>query len=124
MSETLYAPEPTITRMTSPSPPEVLSSCGKYLNLARRRLQQKGDLFDQGGMWKLRWHEDKVGHDGDLSRGWSRAVHIGPSMGPGKLTEKEARRLGWENFLSKLDAGVCAPYSAVTLGNFVNERFL
>ncbi len=77
------------------------------LALARRRLQQKGDLFDQGGMWKLRWHEDKIGPDGERMRGWSRSVHIGPSAGPGKLTEKEARRLGWENFLSKLDAGVC-----------------
>ena len=95
--------------MTSLATPEVMSSCGRDQDLARRRLQQKGDLFNQGGMWKLRWHEDKIGPDGELTRGWSRAVHIGPSAGPGKHTEKEARRLGWENFLSKLDAGVCAP---------------
>src|SRR5437867_7491982 len=50
-------------------------------------------------MWKLRWHEDRIGPNGELARGWSRAVHIGPSAGAGKLTEKEARRLGWENFL-------------------------
>jgi len=124
MSEVLCAPEQTVTRMTSLLPPEVMSSCGRDLKLARRRLQQKGDLFDQGGMWKLRWHEDKIGPDGELTRGWSRAVHIGPSMGLGRLTEKEARRLGWENFLSKLDAGVCAPHSAITLGNFVDQRFL
>src|SRR6266851_4775540 len=92
--------------------------------LARRRLQQKGDLFNQGGMWKLRWHEDKIGPDGERMRGWSRAVHIGPSAGAGKLTEKEARRLSWENFLSKLDAGVCAPHSAVTIENFVEQQFL
>ena len=110
--------------MTSLLEPEVMSSCGEDLLLARRRLQQKGDLFDQGGMWKLRWHEDKIGVDGELSRGWSRSVHIGPSAGLGKLTEKEARRLGWENFLSKLDAGVCAPHSAVTIANFVEQRFL
>ncbi len=110
--------------MTSLARLEVVSSCGRDLDLARRRLQQKGDLFDQGGMWKLRWHEDKIGPDGELTRGWSRAVHIGPSAGPGKLTEKEARRIGWENFLSKLDAGVCAPHSAVTIGNFVEQRFL
>ncbi len=110
--------------MTSLVAPEVMSSCGRDLALARRRLQQKGDLFDQGGMWKLRWHEDKIGPNGEFTRGWSRAVHIGPSAGPGKLTEKEARRLGWENFLSKLDAGVCAPHSAVTIGNFVEQQFL
>src|SRR5437868_10069214 len=110
--------------MTSLVGPEVMSSCESNLELARRRLQQKGDLFNQGGMWKLRWHEDKIGPDGELTRGGSRAVHIGPSAGPLKLTEKEARRLGWENFLSKLDAGVCAPHSAVSIGNFVDQRFL
>ena len=110
--------------MTSLAGPEVMSSCERNLELARRRLQQKGDLFNQGGMWKLRWHEDKIGPDGELTRGWSRAVHIGPSAGSLKLTEKEARRLGWENFLSKLDAGVCAPHSAVTIRNFVEQRFL
>jgi integrase len=111
-------------RMTSPAQLEVVSSCGRDPNLARRRLQQKGDLFDQGGMWKLRWHEDKIGGDGKVVRGWSRAVHIGPSVGTGKLTEKEARRLGWENFLSKLDAGICTPNAAMTLGNFVEQKFL
>ena len=109
--------------MTCLATPEVMSSCGRDQDLARRRLQQKGDLFNQGGMWKLRWHEDKIGPDGELMRGWSRAVHIGPSTGAGKLTEKEARRFGWENFLSKLDAGVCAPHSAVTIGTFVERRF-
>jgi len=110
--------------MTSLLELEVVSSCGRDPNLARRRLQQKGDLFDQGGMWKLRWHEDKVLDSGEVVRGWSRAVHIGPSSGSSRLTEKEARRLGWENFLAKLDAGVCTPNSAVTLGNFVEQKFL
>ena len=85
--------------MTCLAIPEVMSSCGRDLALARRRLQQKGDLFNQGGMWKLRWHEDKIGPDGERMRGWSRAVHIGPSAGAGKLTEKEARRLGSETRL-------------------------
>src|SRR5882672_5659529 len=55
--------------------PEVMSSWGRDEKLARRRLQQKGDLFDQGGLWKLRWHEDKIGPAGEVKRGWSRAVH-------------------------------------------------
>jgi hypothetical protein len=81
-------------------------------------------LFNQGGMWKLRWHEDRIGPDGKTKRGWSRAVHIGPSIGPGRLTEKEARRIGWENFLSKVDAGVSTPTSAMTIGHFVEQKFL
>src|SRR5258708_12249725 len=97
--------------MTSLVAPEVMSSCGRDQALARRRLQQKGDLFNQGGMWKLRWHEDKIGPDGELTRGWSRAVHIGPSAGAGKLTQKEARRLGSDNSLSKLHPRVYPPHS-------------
>src|SRR5438128_1155651 len=27
-------------------------------DMARRRLQQNGDLYKQGGWWKLRWRED------------------------------------------------------------------
>src|SRR5258707_14692793 len=56
--------------MTSLVAPEVMSSCGRDQALARRRLQQKGDLFNQGGMWKLRWHEDKIGPNGERMRGW------------------------------------------------------
>ena len=75
--------------MTSLAIPEVMSSCGRDLALARRRLQQKGDLFNQGGMWKLRWHEDKIGPDGELMRFWSREVHIGPSAGAASLPKKK-----------------------------------
>ena len=72
--------------MTSMATPDVMSSCGRSLELAKRRLQQKGDLFNQGGMWKLRWHEDKIGPNGERMRGlepggahrpvgWSRQAH-------------------------------------------------
>jgi len=32
--------------------------------MARLRLQQKGDLYKQGGWWKLRWREDQIRADG------------------------------------------------------------
>ena len=120
----LTPPAQSPTPTTFLASPEVTSSRARNLELARRRLQQKGDLFNQGGMWKLRWHEDKIGPNGKLARGWSRSVHIGPSIGAAKLTEKEARRIGWENFLSKLDAGISTPNSAMTIGNFVQQKFL
>ena len=124
MRASLTEPAQLPTPLTFFASPEVTSSRARDLDLARRRLQQKGDLFNQGGMWKLRWHEDKIRPDGKLARGWSRSVHIGPSVGPAKLTEKEARRIGWENFLSKLDAGVSTPNSVMTIGNFVEQKFL
>lgn len=115
------SPQPSTTLLAEP---EVMSSCGRDPKLARRRLQQKGHLFNQGGMWKLRWHEDRVSADGTIKRGWSRIVHIGPSLGPAKLTEKEARRIAWENHLSRLDATLSTPNSAMTLASFVERKFL
>lgn len=92
-------------------------------DMARRRLQQKGDLYRQGGWRKLRWHEDHINADGHLKRGWSRPVCIGPCEGPGAFTEKEARRLGWENFLSRLDQNNRTPKSIMTVREFVERKF-
>jgi hypothetical protein len=62
-------------------------------DMARRRLQQNGDLYQQGGWWKLRWREDQIDGRGKQKRGWSRPVWIGPAEGPQRLTEKQARRI-------------------------------
>src|ERR1017187_9543253 len=78
-------------------------------DMARRRLQQKGDLYRQGGWWKLRWREEQIRADGSTSRGWSKPVWIGPADGPGGLTKKQAQRLAWENFLSRLDHNIRTP---------------
>jgi hypothetical protein len=84
-------------------------------DMARRRLQQKGDLYRQGGWWKLRWKEDQRLADGSVRYGWSRPAWIGPSEGPGRLTEKQAQRIAWDNFLSKLDRNMRAPQSIMTV---------
>ena len=62
-------------------------------DMARRRLQQKGNLYQQGGYWKLRWREDVIDGEGNIDRQWSKPVWIGPSTGAHKLTHKEAARL-------------------------------
>jgi hypothetical protein len=41
-------------------------------DMARRRLQQKGDLYQSGGYWMLRWHEDHINADGEYKRGVNR----------------------------------------------------
>ncbi len=92
--------------------------------MARRRLQQKGDLYPSGGWWKLRWHEDQIGSDGQFKRGWSKSVTIGPAEGPGALTKKEAQRLAWDNFLSRLDHNNRTPQSVMTVREYVERRFL
>lgn len=92
--------------------------------MARRRLQQKGDLFKQGGWWKLRWKEDRRKADGSIEYAWSRAVWIGQSEGAGHLTEKQARRIAWDNFLSRLDQNMRTPQSIMTVAEFVERRFI
>jgi integrase len=92
--------------------------------MARRRLQQKGDLYCQGGWWKLRWREEQIRADGSLHRGWSRPVCIGPAEGRGGFTGKQAQRLAWENHLSRLDHNVRTPQSVMTIREFVERKFL
>src|SRR6202521_3269159 len=92
--------------------------------MARRRLQQKGDLYRSGGYWMLRWHEDHIKANGGIKRGWSKSICIGPCEGPGGFTEKEARRLAWENHLSRLDQNNPTPQSITTVREFVERKFL
>jgi len=93
-------------------------------DMARRRLQQKGNLYIQAGYWKLRWREDQMLPDGSTRYGWSKPVVIGPAEGPLKLTEKQARRFGWDNFLSRLDQNMRTPQSIVTVAEFVDRKFV
>src|SRR6266705_3357862 len=93
-------------------------------DMARKRLQQKGDLYQQGGWWKLRWKEDQRNNDGSIKYAWSKPVFIGPATGKGAFTEKQARRLAWENFLSRLDQNNRTPQSIATVQEFVERKFL
>ena len=61
--------------------------------MARRRLQQKGDLYNQGRFWKLRWKEDVLDADGRRKYAWSKPVVLGPSEGTGSFTKKQAARI-------------------------------
>ncbi len=94
-------------------------------DMARRRLQQKGDLYEQGGWWKLRWHIYAIG---ETKPKWSRPVIIGPAKGNQTglqaWTEKQARREAWEKFLSKLDQNVRVPSSVMTVEQFVGRVYV
>lgn len=92
--------------------------------MARRRLQLRGNLYSQNSFWKLRWREDQINSSGVLTRGWSKPVWIGPSAGRERMTEKEARRIAWDNFLSRLDQNNHTPMSVVTLNEFIDRKFV
>lgn len=90
----------------------------------REELQQKGDLYRSSGYWMLRWHEDQTKPNGEIKRGWSKSICVGPCEGLGRLTEKEARRLSWNNHLSRLDQNNRTPNSIMTVQEFVERKFL
>lgn len=92
-------------------------------DLARRRFQAKGDLYEQGGFWKLRWREDQIAPDGSIKRGWSKPIAIGPSSGQGRLARKEAQKLSWDNFLSRLGQNTVGPRSMMKLRDFVEQIY-
>lgn len=95
-------------------------------DMGRRRLQQKGDLWEVGGWWKLRWREDQRNADGTVRYGWSKPVTLGPSknkVGMKPWTETEARRFAWENYLSRLDQNMRTPQSIMTVREFVERKF-
>lgn len=93
-------------------------------DLGRRRLQQKGDLYSQGGWWKLRWKEDQVDRDGKTKYAWSRPVLLGLSEGPERLTKPEARREAWKLHLAGLDQNMRTPQSIMKVREFVERKFL
>jgi len=94
--------------------------------MARRRLQQKGSLYEQGGYWKLRWRVDQIQADGTVKRGWSSTVTVCPSKSNQQMDGfgvREARRKAWEDYLSRLDQNTRTPMSAVTFGEFVERKY-
>lgn len=93
-------------------------------DMGRRKLQLKGDLYKQGGWWKLRWKEDQVDAEGKTKPGWSRPVWLGPSEGRGSFTKKQAQRIAWENHLSRLDRNMRAPNSIASVREFVERYFV
>ena len=95
-------------------------------DVARRRLQTDGDLYEQGGWWKLRWRIDVILPDGTVGRRWCKPVVIGPArkgFGMKPLTKTEARRVGWEQYLSRLDQNQRTPLSMMSVAQFVEKRF-
>ena len=92
-------------------------------DLARRRLQKKGEIVNTGGWWKGRWREDIQLPDGTTKYQWSPRVNLLPSAGPFKATKKEAERHFWNAYLSKLDANNLTPHSIETVGGFIESKF-
>lgn len=93
-------------------------------DMARRRLQRSGDLTSNNGFWWLRWREDRTDENGDVQRVWTKRIAIAPAEGTGKKTKREAKRIAWEQFLSRHDNNQQFPGSMMSLRDFIQKRFV
>jgi len=87
-----------------------------------RGTQQEGDVYLQGGFWRLRWREDEINTSGFVEGHGCKPTWIGPATGPERLTKKEAQQIAWDNFLPRLNQN--AAESAMTIGDFVEKKFV
>ena len=91
-------------------------------NMARRRAQRKGYVSARGPSWLLQWREDVRNAAGQIERAKFAQV-IAVRKGPGAVSKRQAQRIAWEQYLSKLDATSMHPKSMATVEEFVNHKF-
>ena len=92
--------------------------------MTRIRLQQSGDLYLQGGFWKLRWRQEAIDSNGSVKRHWHKPTVIGPATGPQGVTKDEAQRIAWENLRSPQSPEETPPQSQMTIADFVENVFI
>lgn len=96
-----------------------------FTKMARRRGQRTGTLINRSGSWLLRYYVDGTEIDPKtLKLKRDRVtVTIAQSQGPGAVGIREARRIAWDEWLSRLDQAHTRPSSAKTFLEFVNQRY-
>jgi len=104
--------------MTTASP-LLLSLTNKEVNdMSRRRGQRTGWLREKSGSWLLTYR---------LYDQWGTAkketVTVGPATGPGKLSQRQAERLAWDQYLSKVDQISIRPKSTMSVLQFWETKY-
>lgn len=92
--------------------------------MARRRGQRKGHLFERSGYWMLQYRVDSAEIDGAGKPKRARiTVQVAPSSGPTGIGKRQAARVAWDEYLSRLDVMGTRPSSMRTLREFIEQRF-
>jgi len=93
--------------------------------MARRRSQRTGHLFERSGSWLLRYWVDSAELNPTTGKPKRDRVTltIAAAKGPNAVGVREARRIAWDEYLSKLDEAHTRPSSAKTFLEFVNVRY-
>ncbi len=88
------------------------------------RLPYHVDLYRDGGSWKFRVNENLFNVRGFKEHSWREPVHIGPAIGPERLTKKEAQRVVWEKLPLGQQQSDVAQHSSMTISDFVEKMFV
>ncbi|HEY4365372.1 MAG TPA: site-specific integrase [Bryobacteraceae bacterium] len=109
---------------TEPSKSAVLSIFERS-NMARRRGQYKGHVFERSGWWMLRYRVDTPDLDPKTGKPVRNriTVTLARSAGTDAIVKTEARRIAREEYLSRVDVMSTRPSSMRTLREFLSQRF-
>jgi integrase len=88
------------------------------------RLPYHVDLYRDGGSWKFRVNENLFNVRGFKEHSWREPVHIGPAIGPERLTKKQAQRVVWERLPLGQQQSDVAQHSSMTIADFVEKMFV
>lgn len=93
--------------------------------MARRRGQKTGHLYQRSGSWLLRYWVDseEIDDKGNPKRDRI-TVTIAASKGPEALGKRQAQKLAADEYLSVVNAANMRPSSAKPLADFVTSRFI
>lgn len=87
-------------------------------DMGRRRGQRSGHLREHHGSWLLTYRVyDTAG------KSQRETVTIGPAEGPGKFTEKQAERVAWDHYLSKVDQVAQQPRALTKVCDFWKANY-
>jgi integrase len=88
------------------------------------RLPYHVDLYRDGGSWKFRVNENLFNVRGFKEHSWREPVHIGPAIGPERLTKKQAQRVVWEKLPLGQHQHEVVQHSYMTIADFVEKMFV
>lgn len=95
--------------------------------MGREDLPGNSSLYLEDGFWKLNWDNRSELADGDALGADSSHGHpvwIGLATGPKGLSRDEAQQIVWRMIVSQARAQKVAQHSSMTLGEFVEQKFV
>jgi integrase len=91
----------------------------------RVRFPLLHDIYQEQGLWKIRCLEAGANEPNlNAKEHWRVELSIGPATGPERLTKREAQRVAWNNYLSKLRQSETAAQSKMTIARFIETAFV